>query len=335
MYWGDEVKRLTLEVKMGRYKLTIAVILGIMVYVTPSPAFSQEKTSSPVDRCSKAKSDHVATENEWSSLNSEVSFIREEIERSRNLRWDTKITLSVLDDALKITKEKGSLNDAQRLTLNSRIPNGRGTINPDGTFTISGLEGAPLKIDEAKSILIRLLGRSEQNIKKMETELMEKEKKSHLLSQKLASLEELVEKECKATGTPTPWEQGVPRTAGKDIYERYVEKEKMRQEEVESRRLADIERLWLKKYYPPYTYPSYPYGYSSRALLIELKNIDNTRTCLRCYPFSSSWEERQIFGNLDRSVSKHDSLPCVGPLGEYRVIQVYENIHDCYARMPH
>lgn len=335
MYWRDEVERVTLEVKMGRYKLKIAVILGMMVFVTSSPAFSQEKTFSPMDRCSKAKSDHVATENEWSSLNSEVSFIREEIERSRNLRWDTKITLSVLDDALKITKEKGSLDETQRMNLNSRIPNGRGTINPDGTFTIISFEGAPLKLGETKDIITRLFARTEENIKKTEKELKEKEQRSHLLSQKLASLEELVEKECKATGTPTPWEQGVPRTAGKDIYERYVEKEKMRQEEVESRRLADIERLWLKKYYPPYTYPSYPYGYSSRALLIELKNVDNTRNCLRCYPFTSAWEERQILGDLSRAVSKHDNLPCVGPLGEFRVIQVFDNINDCHERMPY
>jgi hypothetical protein len=33
----------------------------------------------------------------------------------------------------------------------------------------------------------------------------------------LAALEEIVEKECKATGTPTPWEQGVPRIAEKEI----------------------------------------------------------------------------------------------------------------------
>jgi len=327
------VKAVTLEGKMGRYKLTIAVILCIMVFVTSSPALSQEKVSPPGDRCSKAKSDHLAAEHEWSSINADVSFFREELERFRNLRWEIKITLSVLDDALKMIKEKGSLTETQRLTLNSRIPNNKGIINPEGTFTISGLETPPLKMDEAKATMNRLLLRVEENIKKTETELKEKEKRSHLLSQKLANFEEMVEKECKATGSPTPWEQGLPRTAGKDIYERYVEKEKMRQEEVESRRLADIERLWSKGDYG-YPYPYY-YRYSSRALLIELKNVGNTRSCLRCYPFISSWEERQIYEQLDKAASKHDSLPCVGPLDEYRVIQVYDNVNECYGRIPY
>jgi hypothetical protein len=287
-------------------KFLVLTISCFVVLAISSTALPQNKGPSPSDRCSKAKSDHLAAEHEWSSINADVSFFREELERLRNLRWEIKITLSVLDDALKMIKEKGSLTEAQRLTLNSRIPNNKGIINPEGTFTISGLETPPLKMDEAKATMNRLLLRVEENIKKTETELKEKEKRSHLLSQKLANFEEMVEKECKATGSPTPWEQGLPRTAGKDIYERYVEKEKMRQEEVESRRLADIERLWLKGYYG-YPYPYY-YRYSSRALLIELKNVGNTRSCLSCYPFTSSWEERQIYGQLDKAASKHDSL---------------------------
>jgi hypothetical protein len=248
---------------MRRSRLIATTISCLIVFAISSPTLSQEKMPASMDRCSKAKSEHLATEHEWSSLNADVGFIREDFERFRNLRWETKITLSVLDDALKIIKEKGSLIDAQRLTLNARIPNNRGTLNPDGTFTISGYEGAPLTLDEAKGIIARLLARSGENIKKTESELKEKEKKSHLLSQKLAALEELVEKECKAAGTPTPWEMGVPRSAGKDIYQRYVEKERLRQEEVEDRRFADIERLWLKNYYPPYApYPPYlPYTY--------------------------------------------------------------------------
>ena len=321
--------------KKMRHSFTISLISIGLIF--SFPVLAQEKISSPADRCSKARNDHLAAEQEWSSINADVSFFREELERFRNLRWEIKITLSVLNDALKMIKEKGTLTEAQRVTLNSRIPNNKGIINPEGTFTINGLETPPLKMEEAKATMNRLLSRTEENIKKIETELKEKEKRSHLLSQKLANMEEVVEKECRATGSPTPWEQGLPRTAGKDIYQRYVEKEKMRQEEVESRRHADIERLWSKEYYG-YPYPSHPpypyyYGYSSRALLIELKNVGNTRSCLRCYPFISSWEERQIYGQLDKAASKHDSLPCVGPLDEYRVIQVYDNVNECYGRM--
>jgi hypothetical protein len=70
--------------------------------------------------------------------------------------------LSALEDALKITKKLGTLTDAQRVTLNSSLPNNRGMINPDGTFTIIGLEGAPLKLDAAKVMMTRLLARSEE-----------------------------------------------------------------------------------------------------------------------------------------------------------------------------
>jgi len=113
-----------------RHSFTISLIsIGLLFSF---PVLAQEKISSPADRCSKAKSDHLAAEHEWSSINADVSFFREELERFRNLRWEIKITLSVLDDALKMIKEKGSLTEAQRLTLNSRIPNNKGIINPDG-----------------------------------------------------------------------------------------------------------------------------------------------------------------------------------------------------------
>jgi hypothetical protein len=242
---------------MKKLEFIMAIVICLIISL---PALSQEKISPSVDRCSKAKTDHLATEHEWSSLNADVSFIRDELERLRNLRWETKITLAVLDEALVIMKEKESISDTQLMALNSRIASKKGTIHPDGTFTISGYEGAPLVLDEAKRILGRLLTRYEENIKKTEGELKEKEEKSHLLSQRLPTLEEQIQKECKATGIPTPWEQGVPRSAEKDLYQRYMEKERMRQEEVESRRLADIERLWSREYDYPYLppHPLYP-----------------------------------------------------------------------------
>lgn len=245
---------------MRRSRLIATIISCLIACATSSPVLSQEGMASSMNRCDQAKRDYISTEHGWSFINTDVRFFRDELERLRNLRWEAKITLAVLDEGLIIMKEKGGLSDAQQMTLNSRIPSKKGIINPDGTFTISGYEGAPLTLDEAKGIIARLLARSGENIKKTESELKEKEKESHLLSQRLATLEELVEKECKAAGTPTPWEMGVPRSAGKDIYQRYVEKERLRQEEVEGRRLADIERLWLKNYYPPYLpYTYYPH----------------------------------------------------------------------------
>jgi hypothetical protein len=248
-----------MEEKGGQFEMRslIATIISCLIaFVISSPVLAQERMASPVNRCDQAKRDYISIEQEWSIVNTDARFFRDELERLRSLRWEAKITLSVLEDALKITKEKGGMSHAQRISLNSRIPNNKGTMNPDGTFSISGLETAPLKLEEAKDLIYRLLVRSEDNIKKAEADLLEIEKRSHLLSQKLAGLEESVERECKASGTPTPWEQGIPRAAGKDLYQRYIEKERRRQEEVENRRLTDIERVW-SQWNLDYPYPLY------------------------------------------------------------------------------
>ena len=315
---------------------SITVIFFLLAILSiASPSLSGEK-----DPCSQAKRDYLAAHQDWSFVNAELSFMRGEIERLRGLRWELKIILSVVTDALKITKEKGSLTDAQRIALNARILNNRGTINPDATLTTDFLGTVPLKLDEARGMLNRLLVRSEEHIKKTEKELKDREGRSHLLSQRLTDLEELVDKECKAVGMATPWEQGLPRIAGRDIYQRYIEKEQLRQEEVENRRLADLERLWLKKHYPFPFYPRYPYasyyhyaGYRPNAMLIELESAEGHRTCLRCYPFRHPSEKRWILKELDKAVLDHDHIPCVGTLGAYKVIEIYDNISQCYHRL--
>jgi len=81
----------------------------------------------------------------------------------------------------------------------------QGTINPEGMFAMTGAERRPLKLDEARTMLRRVLTEADSDIAKTETNLMDKEQKSHGLSQKLTSLEQTVEKECKAAGLPTPW----------------------------------------------------------------------------------------------------------------------------------
>ncbi|HDH98413.1 MAG TPA: hypothetical protein ENF70_04715 [Deltaproteobacteria bacterium] len=320
---------------MKGIKLIIAIFFLLPILSIASPSLSGEK-----DPCSQAKRDYLAAHQDWSSINAELSFMRGEIERLRGLRWELRIILSVVTDALKITKEKRSLTDAQRIALNARIPNNRGTIDPDATFTTDLLGTVPLKLDEAKGMLKRLIVRSEEHIKKTEKELKDQEGKSHLLSQRLTDLEELVEKECKAVGMVTPWEQGLPRMAGRDIAQRYIEKEQLRQEEVESRRQADLERFWVKKHYPFPFYPRYPYapyyhyaGYRPNAMLIELKSADSHRSCLQCYPFSSSWEKRWVLDELERAARNHDHMPYVGTLGAYKVIEVYDNISQCYYRL--
>jgi len=200
----------------------------------------------PADLCNQAKKDFISAEKEWSSVNADITFLRDELEKLRSLRWETKATLSVIEDAVKMVKQKTSLTDAQRMTLNARIPSGRGTINPEGMFAMTGAERTPLKLDEARTMLRRVLTEADSDIAKIETNLTDKEQKSHGLSQTLTSLEQTMEKECKAAGLPTPWEQGIPRVSASEVYNRYVERERMREEAVAERRYSDIERLWAR-----------------------------------------------------------------------------------------
>ena len=313
--------------RMGRI---ITAIMVVAFFTTPSLALAGEKdVHLSTDPCLQAKKSHIDAEQEWSSVNAEVKFMRGELERLRSLRWDIRITLAVLDDALELAKEKGSLSPAQRITLNSRIPKGLGGINPDSTFTMTVLETMPVKMAEARDGLDKLLAESEVDIKKTENELKEKEQKSYILSQRVTELEASVEKECKAVGTPTPWEEGRPRLSAEDLYPRYVEKERLRQEEVESRYYADLERLWLRRYSDA---PSH-LGYQERALLIELRSAGNHPSCFRCYPFKFSWERRRIIEELDKAARHHEHIPCVGELGSFKVIKSFQNSWQCYKRL--
>jgi hypothetical protein len=260
------------EGAMARKILGITMLWIVVTLTVPPPGF-------PSDACEQAKKDLISAEKEWSSVNADITFLRDELEKLRSLRWETKTTLSAIGDAREILQKNGHLTDAQRMTLNARIPSGRGIINPNGTFTITGPERTPLKLEETRDVLSRVMKETDSDIAKAEKELMDQEKKSHGLSQKVTSLEQAVEKECKAAGLPTPWEQGIPRISAAEVYDRYVERERMREEAVAERRYSDIERLWAKRYYG---YPSsYPLA-SAQGLLIELRSVEGGRTLRHC-----------------------------------------------------
>jgi hypothetical protein len=330
--------------EMEKFRTTLAAFMAMtMLAVLLSFAAGQTRKEPASDRCSRANDDYLATERSWSSVNAEVGFMREDLERLRNLRWEVKVTLNVLDDALKILEEKGSLSSAQRMTLNARIPNNRGTITPDGNVTAAALGTAPMPVKEAKEALQRLLAQAEDDLKKTESALKNKEQESHLLSQRLAGLEEAVEKECRAAGSPTPWEQGVPRVAGKDLAQRYMEREQMRQQEVEGRRSAYSPYSSYPYPFPGYSaapYPPSPYyspyqdarAFPPRALLIELKDVSGTRTCLRCYPYRLDGEDRWILDQLEGAAHHHEEIPCVGRLASFRVIESFFDVVQCYRR---
>ena len=108
---------------MARKILGITMLWMVVTLTIPPLGF-------PSDLCNQAKKDFISAEKEWSSMNADITFLRDELERLRSLRWETKATLSVIEDALKMLGQKTPLTDAQRMTLNARIPSGKGTINP-------------------------------------------------------------------------------------------------------------------------------------------------------------------------------------------------------------
>ena len=163
---------------MARKILGITMLWMVVTLTIPPLGFS-------ADLCNQAKKDFVSAEKEWSSVNADITFLRDELEKLRSLRWETKTTLSVIEDASRLLKKNSSLTDAQRMTLNARIPSGRGTIDPKGMFAMTGAEGKPLKLDEARDMLRRVLKEAEGDIAKTEKELTDMEKKSHRLSQEL------------------------------------------------------------------------------------------------------------------------------------------------------
>jgi hypothetical protein len=311
------------EGAMARRILGITMLFMVVTLTIPQPGF-------PSEACEQAKKDFISAENEWSSVNTDITFLRDELEKLRSLRWETKTTLSVIDDAAKMLERKSSLTDAQRMTLNSRIPSGRGTIDPKGLFVMTGAEAKPLKLTEARDMLRRVLKEAEGDIAKTEKELTDMEKKSHSLSQKLDSQEQVVEKKCKAAGQPTPWEQGLPRVSSAEIYNRYAERERMREDAVAQRRYSDNERLWAKGYY------GYPSSYalaSAQGLLVELRSVDGGRTFRHCYPFRGPWEKQMVLDEMDRAAREHQNFFEVEQLGSFRVIDVCPTIHDCYRRL--
>lgn len=343
---------------MNTVKLTMTAILCLVFSATLSTTFSTgQRSALAANDCTQARKDYVTAQQDWSTMNAELGAMRQELEVARNLRWDIKATLAVLDDTLEILKKEKNLSDAQRITLNSRIPHNLGEIDPDGAFVTGLVENGPLKIDQARDELKDLLTQTEEDISGTEKDLENMERESHALSRKLRVLEEAVEKECEAANMPTPWHEGVPRVSADEIYRRYTERESRRQEEVVSRRWADIDRLYAHKYrpyhyrpyqhypgYPGYHYPPYPdpyhyyypqlYGsHYTRALLIELSSADKELSCLRCYPYKSSSEKRRILKGLDRAVDHHEFIPCTGTLGAYKVIKAYDDISSCYDKL--
>jgi hypothetical protein len=179
-------------------------------------------------------------------------------------------------------------------------------------------------------MLRRVLKEAEGDIAKTEKELTDMEKKSHRLSQELDSHEQAVEKKCKAAGQPTPWDQGLPRVSAADVYNRYVERERVREEAVAQRRYSDTERLWTRGYYG--TPSSYALA-SAQGLLVELISVDGGKTVRHCYPFRDPYEKQMVLSQLDRAAREHQNFSDVGRLGSYRVINVCPDIQDCYRRL--
>ena len=323
-----------------RVRSGITLCVFIALTAACAPAFSGEQAAAP-ERCKNVRAAYLDAEERWSEVNAEVGLLRQDMASLRNLRWDIKVTVAVLKDALKIQQD-GPLSDVQRMTLNSRIPSRLGRIEEDDTFALLFPESKPLPLSKAVQELEKCLPRIEEKITRTEGTLLAKEQESHSLSEEVAGLERKTLQECSSAGLPTPWEEGMHRRADEDIYERLVEREALRQREVEQRRESDLDALILESYRsrrhrPLFGFPSDPYydAYPRRrtgGLLIRLYG-DKGRTCMRCYPFSSPWEKRWIGEELERAVDHHEFIPCAGRLEGFETIRIFHDIERCYRSL--
>jgi len=317
-----------------------ASILGIIiVLLIGTPALSEEKDAAATTMTTK---NYIATDQKWALVNANVSAIRMEMERLRNLRWDLKIILNVIEDGIEFIQKKTSLSSAQRMALNARIPLNRGRIYKNDTMITDVLGAVPLNLGDAKMMISHLLSRIEDTIQQNEKELKTKEKESYQLSRKLSDLERSVESEFKESGTATPWETGLPRITDKELYDRYTQKDRLRQEEVDSRRQYDLERMWYKNSYSPGIYgqfgdetgfsPNHS-DYRPNALLIELRGLDKRTTCRQCYPFSSSMERQWILNQLNQAARDKEELPCVGDIESFKVLNNFTSMSLCFQQL--
>ncbi|MBT6340056.1 MAG: hypothetical protein HOJ48_12250 [Desulfobacula sp.] len=320
-------------------KKSISILGIIIVLLTGVPALSEENDATATTMATK---NYIATDKKWAVVNANVSAIRMEMERLRNLRWDLKIILNVIENGVDFIQEKTSLSSAQRMALNARIPLNRGRIYKNDMIITDILGAVPLNFVDAKMMITKLLNRIEDTIQKNEKELKIKEKESYQLSRELSNLERSVESEFKESGTATPWEKGLPRITDKELYDRYAQKERLRQEEVDSRRQYDLERLWYKNSYPTGVYSQFGDGtgffpnnsdYRPNALLVELRGLDKRATCRQCYPFSSSMERQWILNQLNQAARDKEKMPCVGDIDSFRVLNNFTSMNLCFQQL--
>lgn len=226
------------------------LICCVLPAVSFLPVSAAETRRSSGDRCAEAKQSFTSKESAWSSANASARILRYELERVRDFRWGAKVVWNVLDDAIKIMGEQTGLSSAQRITLNARIPMSLAALNEDGTISMAALGSVPMTLEDGRSRLNTLLNQAEGDLARVESELRAREEEGYRLSQELATLEEKLEKECRAAGMPTIWQEGGPRMTDGDLYQQYVDRERQRQEEVDSRRYY--------RGYGPYGYPPGP-----------------------------------------------------------------------------
>jgi len=68
------------EGEMARRTLGITVLWMVVALTVPPPGF-------PSDACEQAKKNFITAEKEWSSVNADITILRDELEKLRGLRW--------------------------------------------------------------------------------------------------------------------------------------------------------------------------------------------------------------------------------------------------------
>jgi hypothetical protein len=161
-----------------------------------------------------------------------------------------------------------------------------------------------------------------------------------------AGVQDSSERELSEANTITAWNQGSVHMVNDGWAERWDDRERRRQDEVNSRYYPYYYPYYAPyydtpgyRYAPPYEPPFSPYwqggtGYPpGGAMLIEVRGSDKGRPALRCYSYQSEWERDWILDQLTQSGRRCEKMPCPGASESVRVIGSFPNIAECYRRL--
>jgi chromosome segregation ATPase len=198
--------------------------------------------------CQDAKTDYTVTKTEWSELYTEESFLNKEFTRLERISRDSKLGLDILHSAEKIFARNGKLTKTEVATLNSRVPDNKGTLFTNGTVLLTGKE--IMSIKDALDVVSHVHEWSNSSLREIDKKLKETNTQTEELNYKIEMLENKIKKFCDASSGYHDPQAHFQEVDDRYIAERFAQKEMRREYEVSQRQWNDIEREWLHQYYP-------------------------------------------------------------------------------------